>query len=262
VSLISVPGSKLFAKVDGGGEKPWIVISNSLAADHTMWDRQIDLLTQKYRVLRYDTRGHGKSEAPEGPYSFDMLASDAIALMDYHSIRKATFMGLSLGGATALAAGLKRPDRFERIVCCDVRADAPEPFLKGWAEREAAVDKDGIQAVVEGNLERWLVKSYRDANPDVVKETTEMILRTSATGWKGCVGALRGLDLLRQLPDMKPPTVYVLGAEDMGAPYDAMKAMTAATPGAWLAIIPNAAHFPNVDNTPAFNAALASILGI
>ncbi len=124
---VAARGASLFTRVDGAerSDAPWIVLSNSLAADHTMWDPQIPALTARYRVLRYDTRGHGASDAPEGPYDFDMLVADVIAVMDHHGVERATFMGLSLGGMTGLGLALAHPQRLSRLVCCDARADAP-----------------------------------------------------------------------------------------------------------------------------------------
>ncbi|HEY0352699.1 MAG TPA: alpha/beta fold hydrolase, partial [Enterovirga sp.] len=102
MSMVEIAGGRLFTRVDGDAVRPWIVLSNSLAADHTMWDPQMALLTQRYRALRYDTRGHGRSDAPPAPYSFGGLVGDVLAVMDHHGVERAAYMGLSLGGMTGL----------------------------------------------------------------------------------------------------------------------------------------------------------------
>jgi 3-oxoadipate enol-lactonase len=261
---VRVAGADLFTRVDGGERRdaPWLVLSNSLAADHTMWDPQIALLTSRYRVLRYDTRGHGRSEAPEGPYSLPMLAGDVVALLDHHGINKATFMGLSLGGMTGLGLAIEHGDRIEKLVCCDARADAPEAFVKGWDDRLAVVAAHGMQGIVQGTLERWLVPSFRTAHPEVAAKVEGMILATSPVGYRGCAEALKRLDYLKDLPRIALPTLFVVGADDVGAPADVMRAMTEAVPGAKLVIVPEAAHLPNLDNTAAFNEAIAGFLGL
>lgn len=121
-------GVTLNTAIDGETDKPWIVLSNSLGANLHMWAPQTDVLTQNYRVLRYDTRGHGESDAPDGPYSFDDLLGDVTGLMDAYEIETAAFMGLSMGGMTGLGLALEHADRVTRVVCADGRADAPEPF--------------------------------------------------------------------------------------------------------------------------------------
>ncbi|HEV7873673.1 MAG TPA: alpha/beta fold hydrolase, partial [Enterovirga sp.] len=127
MSMVEIAGGRLFTRVDGEDVRPWLVLSNSLAADHTMWDPQIPLLTKRYRVLRYDTRGHGRSDAPPAPYSFDDLVGDVRAVMDHYRVERAAYMGLSLGGMTGLGLALAHPDRLSALVCCDARADNPEP---------------------------------------------------------------------------------------------------------------------------------------
>jgi 3-oxoadipate enol-lactonase len=261
---IPVYGASLFARVDGDDrpDKPWLVLSNSLASDHTMWDGQIALLTKKFRVLRYDTRGHGQSDAPAGAYSFPMLVADVIALLDHIKIAKAHYMGLSLGGMTGIGLALAHPSRLEKLVCCDARADGPEGFVKSWDERLAAIEKGGLEAIVGGTLERWLVQSFRDASPDTTARIRAMILATPPSGYKGCAEALKRLDYLKDMNRIITPSLFVVGREDLGAPVAAMQDMAARVPGAKLAIIDNAAHLPNVDNAKAFNAAIAPFLGL
>lgn len=255
-------GPNLFHRVDGAAGAPWLVLSNSLASDHTMWDPQMPLLTQRFRVLRYDTRGHGQSDAPPGPYSFAMLVEDVLRLMDRHGIGRATFMGLSLGGMTGLGLAIHHPDRVERFVCCGARADAPESYAGAWRDRLALVEREGMRAVLQTTVERWLAPSFRAARPDVVGRIERMILSTSLTGYRGCVEALKGLSYGADLPRIEAPTLFVVGAEDTGTPPDAMRAMADRVPGARLAIIPDGAHLPNLDNSAAFNAAVVGFLGL
>ena len=180
MTYVQVPGAKLFTRIDGAdrGDAPWLVLSNSLAADHTMWDPQIPLLTSRYRVLRYDTRGHGRSDAPAGPYSFAMLVDDVVRIMDHHGVGKATFMGLSLGGMIGLGLAIEHGGRIDKLVCCDARADAPEPYVKAWDERLAVIDKEGLRGILQATVERWLVASFRAAHPEVVAKVERMILDT------------------------------------------------------------------------------------
>ena len=262
--MIERDGVALFATVDRADDAnaPWIMLSNSLAADHTMWAPQVELLRRRYHVLRYDTRGHGASTAPEGPYGFDDLVGDAVAVLDHHGIEQAVYMGLSLGGMTGLGLALGHPARLARLVCCDARADAPEPFVKGWDERLAVVEARGLAGLLAGTVERWLTALYREAHPQEVKQVEAMILSTSPTGWKGCAEALKRLDYLKDLPKIALPTFFVVGAEDVAAPEPAVREMAAAVPGAELAVVPNAAHLSNVDNAEAFNRAITPFLGL
>ena len=255
---VDAGGVALSARVDGEEGKPWMLLSNSLAADLTMWDDQIALLTRTHRVLRYDTRGHGQSGAPVGPYSFDYLVADMVALLDNVGAVRADVMGLSLGGMTALGLGLTHPGRVGRMVVCDARADAPPPFVQSWDDRIATIRAGGMAAVVEGTLARWFTPA---ADPAVPERARAMILATSPIGYEGCAGALKRLDYLRHLGGMTVPVHYIVGAEDMGAPPAAMRAMAEATPGASFAEIPGTAHVPNMENPAAFAAALGDFLG-
>lgn len=254
---VDAGGVALSAQVDGAAGKPWLLLSNSLAADLSMWDDQIAHLTRTHRVLRYDTRGHGESGAPSGPYSFDDLVADMAALLDHVGAERADVMGLSLGGMTALGLGLSHPARVRRMVVCDARADAPPPFVQSWDDRIAAIRAGGMAAIVEGTLARWFTPA---ADPAVPARAKAMILGTSPIGYEGCAGALKRLDYLRHLGGMTVPVRYVVGAEDMGAPPAVMRAMAEATPGASFAEIAGTAHVPNMENPAAFAAALGDFL--
>jgi 3-oxoadipate enol-lactonase len=240
-------------RVDGA-TGPWVLLSNSLAADLTMWDDQIALLSQGRRVVRYDTRGHGGSAAPPGPYDFPMLVADMLSVLDHVGAERADVIGLSLGGMTALGLALGHPNRVGRMLVCDARADAPPPFVTGWDERIAIVEAKGTAALVEGTLARWFTPSCPAAARD---RAAAMIRATSDAGYIGCARALQGLDYLRHLPGMTQPVTYLVGAEDMGAPPAAMQAMAEATPGGRLVTLPGLAHIPNMQDPAAFNAALS-----
>ncbi|MDJ0637325.1 MAG: 3-oxoadipate enol-lactonase [Paracoccaceae bacterium] len=256
------PGLTLNTAIDGDKGNPWIVLSNSLGANLSMWDPQIDVLTTKYRVLRYDTRGHGGSDVPEGPYDFAGLVADVIALMDAHDIESAAFMGLSMGGMTGLGLALDHPDRVSRVVCADGRADAPEPFRAMWDQRMAAVGEHGLAGIVDGTLATWFTEAWREANPDKLAEVRSMVLGNDPAGYTACCQALKRLDYLRRLGDVTIPVLYVGGSEDKGAAPEVMRAMAAATPGGKFHEVPDAAHVANINQPKAFNDAVAGFLDL
>jgi 3-oxoadipate enol-lactonase len=257
---IETNGTRLAVQIDGEAGKPWLLLSNSLAADAGMWDDQIAWLTRTHRVLRYDTRGHGSSSAPEGPYDFSMLVADMVAVLDAVGAQRADVLALSLGGMTALGLALEHPERVRRMVICDARADNPPPFVQSWDGRVAAIREGGMASIVPGTLERWFTAAGRERNPQAAQRASRMILDTSPVGYEGCARALQGLDYLRRLGELKLPVLYVVGEEDMGAPKAAMEAMAAATPGSRLVVLPGLAHVPNMEDPEAFEAAVAPFL--
>jgi 3-oxoadipate enol-lactonase len=262
MTMVAIPGGQLFTRHDGDPGKPALVLSNSLAADHTMWEPQMPLLTRHFHVLRYDTRGHGKSTAPPGPYSFDDLVEDVIAVINQHGVASATYIGLSLGGMTGLGLALKHPERVSALICCAARADNPSPFVASWDDRIAIVDRAGTAGLVAGTIERWLTPAFRTAHPDQTAALEAQIRATSPEGYKGCAAALKALDYLKHLGRLSVPVSYIAGAEDSAAPLPAMQAMANATPNGRLEIVPDAAHIANVNNPAAFDTAVLRLLGL
>ena len=179
---ISANGISLNYEVDGPDGAPWITFSNSLAADLTMWDVQAEHFKDRYRVLRYDTRGHGKSEPLRGPYTLDMLAADVLALWEELKITKSHFVGLSLGGMTAQCLALNNPDRLHSMAVCDSRADCPEGYKTNWHQRIPEVEKNGMEPLVEPTIQRWFTDDCRSAHPDMMDRVRNMIRSTSSLG--------------------------------------------------------------------------------
>lgn len=258
---VETGGATIAAEVTGKDGGDWIVLSNSLGATRAMWAPQRALFEQSHRVLSYDTRGHGDSSTPDGDYSFDDLVGDVVALMNHFGIERADYVGLSLGGMTGLGLALSHPGRLKRLVCCDARADAPEPFARSWDERLAAIREGGVGAIWQGTLDRWLTHETQAAEQGLVAALKADFERTTVDGYAGCAAAIKRLDFLRRLNEITVPTLYVVGALDAGAPPAAMRAMADATPGADYVEIPDAAHIANLDNARAFDAAVTSFLG-
>jgi len=261
---VRTKGGAIRARADGeeSAEAPWIVLSNSLAADMYMWDPQIPLLTRRYRVLRYDTRGHGGSAVAQGVTDFPELAADALAVMDGFGIRSCTFMGLSLGGMTGLALALLHPDRIARLVCCDARADAPPPVQAFWEERIATAGSGGMEAVTQGTLERWLSPEFRAAQPGAVEKVAAMIRGTPVAGYQAAAAAIRTLDFLPRLSRIACPTLFVVGEQDAAAPPALMREMAERVPDARLEVVAGSGHLPNIDNPAGFEAAVAEFLDL
>lgn len=241
---------------------PGLLLSNSIGSTIRAWEPQLPLLEQFFKVVRYDTRGHGDSPTPEGPYSFDMLAADAFAVMDRHGLDTASVMGCSLGSMTALGMGLSQPERVARIVCSAARADGPPPFRQSWDDRIAVIADKGVAGLWAGAIGNWLTPEFCEENPDVVAMLQSEFMKTTPNGYGGCSIALKGLDYLKDLGQMKVPVLFVAGSEDKGATPDTMQAMAAACPGSEFALVKDAGHIINVNQDEAFNLAICSFLGM
>jgi 3-oxoadipate enol-lactonase len=263
-SFVQARGARLFVRQDAGPapDAPVLLLSNSLSTDMSMWDGQMKLLTQRFRVVRYDTRGHGRSEAPAGPYSFELLVEDALAVLDHVGQQRVAMMGLSLGGMTGLGIALSRPERLERLVCADAYAVTPPALVEIWDQRIAATQEGGMQAVLRPTVERWLVPEFRAANPEAVARVEAMILGTPQPGYEGCARAIQKLDYLKHLHRITVPVLYVGGSEDSSAPPAIMREMSEKTPGSRYIEIPYAAHVANIDNARDYQAAISPFLGL
>ena len=172
---IQANGISINYQIDGQEGAPWLVLSNSLATDLTMWDAQARDLSGSFRVLRYDQRGHGKTEAPAGRYSFDMLIADALALMDALKVERANFCGLSMGGATALGLAQRHPDRIARAIVCDSGCASTPQSAQQWEERIAAAQQGGMEPLVEPTVARWFPPDIVAKNPPYLDTVRAMI---------------------------------------------------------------------------------------
>jgi 3-oxoadipate enol-lactonase len=250
----NVNGTTISYEVEGPEGAPAIMVSHGIATSLEIWTEASGHLKNKYRVVRYDSRGHGGS-SPWGPYSLETLAADAVGLMDALGIKKAHYGGVSLGGMTAIGVGLLYPDRALSIIPCDARAQTNDEGNKSWQGRIEAVIKTGIEAIVDESIGRWVAKSFFDDNAK--HERLKGIVRgTSVPGYIGSSQALQGLNYGNRLGEIRVPTLYLTGEEDKGASPEVMKAMQAKTPGAQFAEIPQAGHLSSFERPKAVAEAL------
>lgn len=257
---IASNGITLHYLIEGREGAPWVTFSHSLACDLRMWEGQVEALGREFRLLRYDTRGHGRSDAPSGAYSFDMLMDDVVGLWDALGIRRSHFIGLSLGGMTALGLALEHRERLESICVCDARADTSEEAAKVWSERAQSVLKSGMDIVLEPTLQRWFTGPAFAAKLPGIAQARQMILGTPPQGYAGCAEAIRQLDYLPRLGQITTPALFIVGSEDPGAPPEAARAMHEAVKGSRLVEIAGAAHLANLERPTEFNRALLGFL--
>ncbi len=257
---ISTNDTSLNCRIDGPEGAPWLTFSNSLAADLTMWDIQTEYFKDKYRILRYDTRGHGQSEAIKGPYTLEMLADDVIGLWDELKIEKSHFIGLSLGGMIAQSLALRHPDRLHSIAVCDSRADCPEMYKSNWHQRIPEVEQNGLEPLVESTVERWFTEAFRESKPEMMDKVRRMIRSTSKQGYIGCAQAILTLNYLDRLKAIKLPSLFIVGAQDSGTPPDAARAMHKEVAHSKYVEIDPAAHVSNMENPEVFNQSLGDFL--
>ncbi|MDP2238568.1 MAG: 3-oxoadipate enol-lactonase [Burkholderiales bacterium] len=242
------------------GEGPWVTLSHSLACNLHMWDEQMTGLTKKYKVLRFDTRGHGLSGAPPGPYSLEQMADDVKGMLDALGIRQTHWVGLSMGGMIGETFALKYPGVFRSMVLADTTSRRPPNADQMWGDRITVAQTQGMEALVESTLARWFTEPYRNAHKDVMARIASDIRNTPVAGFVGCCQAIAKVDLLDRLKEIKCPALVMVGDQDHGTPPEMARQIHENLSGSELLIIPSAAHISNIEQTAVFNQAMFSFL--
>lgn len=235
--------------VTGPADGPALVLSNSLGSTLEMWDRQAPVLAERFRLIRYDARGHGRSPVPPGPYSIDDVGQDLVALLDRLGIERAHVAGVSLGGMTAMWMGIHAPERIDRLVLCCTSAKLGPP--EGWAERAATVRAHGTGAVAPPGVARWLTEPYRAAHPEVAAELQTMIAATPAEGYASACAIIERMDLEPRLGEIRAPTLVIAAAQDPSTPPEHGERIAAAIPAARYELVQDAAHLAVIERPEA-----------
>jgi 3-oxoadipate enol-lactonase len=242
------------------GEGPVVTFSHSLACNLQMWEHEARALRGRYRVLRYDTRGHGQSSAPAGAYTLDQLADDAAALLKGLGITETHWVGLSMGGMIGQVLALKQPALFKSLVLCDTTSRYPAGAAGVWQERIATVGTKGMAPMVEPTLGRWFTAPFRARRKDLMERVGGWIASTPPAGYMGCCHALPKIDVTDRLHTVTCPSLVIVGEEDPGTPVDMARDIHRALPAAELAILRSASHLSNMEQPEEFTRVLSGFL--
>ncbi len=257
-TVVHANGIAVNYRLEGPVGAPVVMLSNSLMANYTMWDHQVPMLAETYRVLRYDQRGHGGTDVVSGSYSIEQLTTDAVALIEELGIAAVHFVGLSMGGFTGQLMAMDYPDKVLSLCLCDTACAMPPASL--WQERIDGARRDGIAGLMPATLERWFTKGFRESGDPRLDKVREMILGTEVDGYIGCAAAIRDMDLCGRLAEIGAPTRVIVGADDPACPPAYAQALHQGIAGSSLVVLPDAAHLPNIEQTELFNEALRRFL--
>jgi 3-oxoadipate enol-lactonase len=259
IQHIQANGINIAYRIDGQTNgAPTVILSNSLMSSVDMWNDNIAALTEKYRVVRYDTRGHGQTEVTPAPYSIALLAQDLVGLMDALHIKKAHLVGLSMGGMICQYVGANHPDRVLSLGLCDTASEMPPRSL--WEDRFATAKAQGIAGLVDGTLKRWFVAGFAAAAPDKVNAVRSMILKTPLEGYLGCASAVRDMAQSTMLLKIKAPTLVLVGKDDPACTVDQAIVLHRMIAHSSMVVLDNAAHLSNIEKPNEFNSALLNFL--
>ena len=246
-------------EVQGAAEAPALLLLHSLGVDLGMWDPQMADFLQHFRVIRYDVRGHGRSSVGAADCSIEILAQDAMAILDAEQIVKAHWCGLSLGGMTAMWAASHRPERVARLALCNTSAHLPPAAL--WHSRMELVRREGMRAIAPAVIERWFTAGFRSSHPEKVARIEGMLEATPAEGYAAACGAIAEMNQLSDIRRIAAPTLVICGAEDPATPLAHSAALCDAIADSRLVVLP-AAHLSNVERPQDFSAAVRDFLSI
>jgi 3-oxoadipate enol-lactonase len=257
---ITVNGISVHYMLEGPASGPVITMSNSLASNLSMWEPQMPVLTSRYRVLRYDTRGHGGTEATAGPYSLDELSEDVRALLQALGITRTHFIGLSMGGMIGQIIAIKYPQMLQSLVLCDTMSRVPTEAKPMWDDRIHTAETGGMEPLVEPTLARWFTEPFRQKGSPVLDQVRTMIRSTPPRGYTGCCHAIAALNLTDHLKAITLPTLIIVGEDDPATPVAASHVIHEQIRGSELVILKSAAHLSNLEQPEAFNQALTAFL--
>jgi 3-oxoadipate enol-lactonase len=246
--------------LEGPDDAAVIVFSNSLGTTGVMWDAQAAALSDRFRVLRYDARGHGSTPATRGPYTVGDLAGDVIDLIDRLELERVSFCGLSIGGMTGMWLGVNAPERIDRLAICCTGMQLPPAEM--WTERAAQVRAEGMGCVIDATMERWFTPGFRERSPEVVGRIREIFLTTNPEGYAGCCEALAQFDMRGQLDAITAPTLVIAGEDDPVGTPERAGAVGEEIEGSHVVILPEARHLAAVEQADAVSRELEQHLGV
>ena len=249
--------ARIHYALQGQSGLPVLVFSNSLGANYSMWDPQASEFRKKFRILRYDTRGHGQSSSTPGPYSIELLAKDVIVLLDALDLDRVHFCGLSMGGMIGMWLGVHAPEHLNKLVLCNTGARIGT--LETWNARIEAVRKNGMKSVAPAIIERWFTPAFRQKAPEMMAKILKMIEEANPEGYAACCAAIRDFDCREQLGKIHAPTLVISGAHDPATPPADGRFLAQQIPGARYVEL-NAAHLSNIEAQDRFNDELAAFL--
>ncbi|SDV46345.1 3-oxoadipate enol-lactonase [Chitinasiproducens palmae] len=252
-----LPDVRLHYELEGDVQRPVLMLSNSLGTSLDMWAPQRDAWLRDFRLLRYDTRGHGQSSVPPGPYRFATLAADAIGLLDHLGLQKVHFCGLSMGGITGQQLALDYPDRIERLVLSNTAAYIGPP--ENWENRASAVERDGIGSIADAVISRWLTPPFAAANPERAAALKAILLRSPDAGYAANCRALAASDLRERIASITQPTLVIAGSGDVPTPPSDAAFLASHIQNARLVEF-DAAHLSNWEQPQAFAEAVSDFL--
>ena len=241
---IKANGITIRCEVAGAAGAPWLVFSNSLATDLTMWDEQAAPFTQAFRLVRYDRRGHGKSDAPKGPYSMARLGRDVLGVLDGLGIAKINWCGLSMGGMVGMWLGANAGNRIDKLILSNTSSFFPDKTM--WDGRIKLVREKGLEAIVDANMERWFTSGFRGRAPEALARMKKMFVATKVEGYIGCGEAIRDMDHRPLLSKITAPTLVIAGRHDPATTLEAGEFIKQHVPGARIAVL-EAAHIANIE---------------
>lgn len=253
MAFVRTNGVLLHYRLHGRSGAPAVVLTNSLGTDARIWDEVIDILADRYRVLSYDKRGHGLSDAPAGEYSLDDHVADLAGLLDHAGFDRVALAGVSVGGLIAQRFALLHPGRLAALVLSDTAAKVGDAAM--WDGRIAAIRGDGLGAIADGIMGRWFSPEFRRTRPDDLAGWRNLFVRSDVVGYCGTCATLRDADLGAQVGTIGVPTLVIVGEHDGSTPVPLVRALTGAIPGARFEVIANAGHIPSIEQ-PAATAAL------
>ena len=249
--------AQIYYELSGPGHAPVLVLSNSLGTTHRMWDPQVAAFTAHFRLLRYDTRGHGQSSVTPGPYTIEKLGWDVVRLLDSLKLDRVCFCGLSMGGMTGMFLGANAANRLHKIVLCSTAAKIGTP--ESWNARIDAVQKGGMHAVTAGVVERWLTPAYRASHPAETAAVSRMLEEANPEGYVANCAAVRDVDLRQSLQNVKVPALVLSGTHDPATPPADGQFLAKHIPGASYIEV-NAAHLSNIEAQDGFNTRVVNFL--
>jgi 3-oxoadipate enol-lactonase len=250
-------GCTINVAVEGPEGAPALMLSNSLGTNLHMWDDQAPAFAKQFRVIRYDRRGHGQSDAPQGPYSMERFGRDVIAVLDALGIEKTNWCGLSMGGMVGQWLGANAPDRVDKLVLSNTHFYYPDKAF--WNDRIKFIEAKGLGQLADANMQRWFTEGFRGRAPDVMAKMKDMFVATDLQGYIACCQAIMNMDMRASNPSITAPTLVIVGAQDAATPPAAGEEIHKQIKGAKLVSL-DAAHISNMEQPEAYTKAVLDFL--